>query len=74
MSTAVAAYVAQARGSGEPDVSKVHVKKINQFLRECRAFIDDHGDDSSTAADDPMNKRLEELRKRFEELLGNTDG
>lgn len=74
MSTTVAAYIAQARGSGEPDLSKSRVKKLNQFLRECHAFVDDHGTDFAEKDDDPLNHQLHDLRKKFEDLLGNTDG
>ena len=73
LSTVVASYLANARGSNEPDLSKTRVKDLNQFLRECDAFIKDHGQRRRNPEDanDPLNKQLITKRKRFEEILGN---
>jgi hypothetical protein len=73
MSTMVASYLARMRGSSEPELSITRVKDLDQFLRDCAAFQMDHGHEYGT----PENKldiTLNELRKRFEELLGNADG
>lgn len=73
MSTMVASYLARARGSNEPELSITRVKDLDQFLRDCDAFEMDHGHEYGT----PENKldiRLNDLRGRFEELLGNADG
>ncbi|KAH7923221.1 hypothetical protein BV22DRAFT_601430 [Leucogyrophana mollusca] len=75
MATLVASYLARARGSNEPELSITRVKDLDQFLRDCRAFEMDHG--PQYGSKDPalkLNERLEELRGRFEELLGNANG
>ena len=73
LSTVVASYLANARGSNEPDLSKTRVKDLNQFLRDCDAFIKDHGHLRKDPADinDPLNQQLVTKRKRLEEILGN---
>ncbi|KAG0706939.1 hypothetical protein DFH29DRAFT_96249 [Suillus ampliporus] len=73
MSTLVASYLARTRGSNEPELSITRVKDLDQFLRDCLAFKMDHGHEYGTP-DNGLNNRLEQLRKRFEELLGNADG
>ncbi|KAG1747383.1 hypothetical protein EDB19DRAFT_302855 [Suillus lakei] len=73
MSTLVASYLARARGSNEPELSITRVKDLDQFLRDCLAFKMDHGHEYGTP-ENGLNNRLEVLRKRFEELLGNADG
>jgi hypothetical protein len=69
----VASYMARARGSGEPELSITRVKDLEQLLRECRAFQMDHAHEHSTPEND-LGARLEDLRRRFEELLGNANG
>jgi hypothetical protein len=69
MATIVASYLARARGSGEPEFSIRRVKDLEQFLRECHAFQLDHGHTLGSEYDTQLNA----LRKRFEELLGNTN-
>lgn len=73
MSTLVASYLARTRGSNEPELSITRVKDLDQFLRDCLAFKMDHGHEYGTP-ENGLNNRLEHLRKRFEELLGNADG
>lgn len=73
MSTLVASYLARTRGSNEPELSITRVKDLDQFLRDCLAFKMDHGHEYGTA-ENGLNNRLEHLRRRFEELLGNADG
>ncbi|KAG2154164.1 uncharacterized protein EDB93DRAFT_1248371 [Suillus bovinus] len=73
MSTLVASYLARARGSNEPELSITRVKDLDHFLRDCLAFKMDHGHEYGTR-ENGLNDRLEYLRKRFEELLGNADG
>ncbi|KAG1776769.1 hypothetical protein EV702DRAFT_312117 [Suillus placidus] len=72
-STLVASYLARTRGSNEPELSITRVKDLDQFLRDCLAFKMDHGHEYGTP-ENRLNDRLEHLRKRFEELLGNADG
>ncbi|KAF8903333.1 hypothetical protein CPB84DRAFT_1678062, partial [Gymnopilus junonius] len=43
LSTIVASYLAKARGSNEPDFSNTRVKNLEQFLRDCDAFVRDYG-------------------------------
>ncbi|KAG1753512.1 uncharacterized protein EDB91DRAFT_1242500 [Suillus paluster] len=71
--TLVASYLARARGSNEPELSITRVKDLDQFLRDCLSFKMDHGHEYGTA-ENGLNDRLDQLRKRFEELLGNADG
>ena len=59
------------RGSNEPELSITRTKDLDQFIRECDAFQLDRGHLVSGEAE---NHKLEELRKRFEELLGNLSG
>lgn len=65
-STVVASYIARMRGTNEPQLSMTRVNDLDHFLRDCKAFNMDHGNEYGT----PQNeKRLDELRKIFEELL-----
>ncbi|KAG2064341.1 hypothetical protein BDR04DRAFT_265996 [Suillus decipiens] len=73
MSTLVASYLARMRGSNEPELSITRVKDLDQYLRDCLAFEMDHGHENGSDKNG-LNDRLEHLRKRFEELLGNADG
>ncbi|OJA11345.1 hypothetical protein AZE42_04927 [Rhizopogon vesiculosus] len=73
MSTMVASYLARARGSNEPELSITRVKDLDQFLRDCDAFVMDHGHEYGSP-ENKLDDRLRELRRRFEELLGNADG
>ncbi|KAG2338588.1 hypothetical protein BDR05DRAFT_969020 [Suillus weaverae] len=73
LATLVASYLARMRGSNEPELSITRVKDLDQFLRDCKAFQLDHGLTYGTA-ENGLDKRVEELRSRFEELLGNGDG
>ncbi len=72
LSTIVAAYLARARGSNEPELSISRVKDLEQFIRECEAFKIDHG--HRGGGGDELEKELERLRGRFEEFLGNASG
>jgi SMODS and SLOG-associating 2TM effector domain len=58
------------RGSKEPQLSITRAKDLEQFERECEAFIMDHGHVTSGSEDAKIN----DLRRRFEELLGNASG
>jgi len=63
----VASYLARARGSGEPEASNTKVRDLDQFCRECLSTdLDAHGGDKSI-----VDRRINDLRVRFEELLGN---
>jgi hypothetical protein len=59
------------RGSNEPQLSITRTKDLDQFIRECKAFQLDRG---HVTTGDAENIKLDELRKRFEELLGNLSG
>ncbi|KAF9221097.1 hypothetical protein BS17DRAFT_785902 [Gyrodon lividus] len=72
-STMVASYLARARGSNEPELSITRVKDLEQFLRESRSFQMDHAHEYGTA-ENGLDRRLEDLRLRFEALLGNANG
>jgi hypothetical protein len=67
LSTLAASYLARARGSGEPEVSNTRVRDLEQFIRDAKAFELDHGHLDGSQWDG----KIEHLRKRFEELLGN---
>ena len=68
-STLVASYLARSRGSNEPELSISRVKDLDQFLIDCRAFRTDYG---HALADNQngLDKRVQELRHRFQGLLG----
>jgi len=68
--TLIAAYLARARGSNEPELSITRVKDLEQFIRECNAFQMDHGH----VITGEFDQRLWGFRSHFEELLGNADG
>ncbi|KAF9459954.1 hypothetical protein BDZ94DRAFT_1311920 [Collybia nuda] len=70
LSTITASYLARARGSNEPELSITRVKDLEHFIRECHAFQMDFGHITTPEYDD----RLNGLRDRFEELLGNGNG
>lgn len=71
LATMVASYLARTRGSNEPELSITRVKDLDQFIRDCLAFKMDSGHEYGTPE---LDARLEHLRRRFEELLGNADG
>ncbi|THH09244.1 hypothetical protein EW145_g2161 [Phellinidium pouzarii] len=68
--TIVASYLARTRGSNEPELSIARVKDLQKFIRECDAFVGDHGWQRGRRFDD----RIEQLRTSLEHLLGNGDG
>jgi len=70
MSTLVASYLARQRGSKEPELSTMRCKDLDQFLRECDIFVLDYGHLATSEHD----AKLDRLRNRFEELLGNANG
>jgi hypothetical protein len=55
------------RGSQEPELSITRTKDLDHFIRECDAFQLDRGHITGNEEDG----RLDELRKKFEDLLGN---
>ncbi len=57
------------RNSNEPETSNERVRDLSEFLRECRAFVEDHG----YRTDEAVDYRILELRNRFEELMGGGD-
>ncbi|KAL4071935.1 hypothetical protein V8B97DRAFT_1915489 [Scleroderma yunnanense] len=73
VSTLVASYLARSRGSSEPELSIGRVKDLDHFLRDCRAFRTDYGHAIADQHND-LEQKVEELRHRFEELLGNANG
>ena len=73
------------RGSNEPELSITRTKDLDQFIRECDAFQLDRGhiivrpgagagEDGVGGGGPAEEGRLGELRRRFEELLGNANG
>ncbi|KAH9475178.1 hypothetical protein JR316_0012289 [Psilocybe cubensis] len=70
ISTLVASYLARTRGSNEPELSIARVKDLDHFIRECEAFQMDHGHKS----DSDLDARIDDLRRKFEDLLGNGNG
>ena len=66
----VASYLARARGSGEPEQSNIKVRDLDQFVRECKAFMLDYGNSDGHEHDEKINT----FRQRFEHLLGNGVG
>jgi hypothetical protein len=70
LATLVASYLARVRGSNEPELSITRTKDLEQFIRECRSFLLDHGHIHGTSLDQELNG----FRRKFEELLGNANG
>ncbi|KJA13310.1 hypothetical protein HYPSUDRAFT_174089 [Hypholoma sublateritium FD-334 SS-4] len=68
LATLVASYLARARGSNEPELSITRVKDLEQFIRECKNFIKDFGEDVSNK----YQPIVDRFRERFEGILGNT--
>jgi hypothetical protein len=66
----VAAYLARARGSNEPEKSLTRCKNLEQFIREAEAFSLDFGQVLGNEHD----QRLFKFRDRLEEILGNVNG
>ncbi len=71
MGTIIASYLARARGSNEPELSTSRVKDLERYIRDCEAFIQDHGFEEPS---ERTNRKIDDLRSQFEELLGNGDG
>ena len=57
-------------GCNKPELSITRMKYLVHFVRECDAFQLDRGHVTGNEED----AKPEELRKRFEELLGNARG
>lgn len=72
LATMVASYLARARGSHEPELSTARVKDLDQFIRECETYKLDYGH-LKGSTNPEQHTRLDELRDRFEELLGNVN-
>lgn len=70
MSTLVASYLARTRGTGEPELSIKRASDLDQFLRECSAFDMDRGHEYNTK---DLDQQIDGFRRRFEELIGNTN-
>lgn len=60
----VASYLAKARGTNEPDLSKQHYKELEQFLRDVNAFILDHGDERGQE----WNPKIVGFRDRLDDI------
>ncbi|KAG6336430.1 hypothetical protein ID866_2673, partial [Astraeus odoratus] len=73
VSTLVASYLARARGTNEPELSISRVKDLDHFLRDCRAIQTDYGRCVANSKNG-LEKKVEDIRHRFEELLGNSSG
>ncbi|RDX50765.1 hypothetical protein OH76DRAFT_1348570 [Lentinus brumalis] len=67
LSTMAASYLAKARGSGEPEESTRKAQDLNSFVRDCEAFMLDHGHKTGPDHDDMIMR----YRRRFEEIMGN---
>lgn len=65
-STVLSTYMAKARGSGEPDISRALVTNLEQFIRECEAFSSDHG---TQVSGDHLTEKIGWFRERLESLL-----
>jgi len=69
LSTLTASFLARMRGSGEPELSVSRTRDLEQFLRVLDAFKTDRGH----IRDGQEDAKIEELRNRFEEILGLTN-
>ncbi|KAF4583919.1 hypothetical protein EYR40_002417 [Pleurotus pulmonarius] len=72
LATLVASYLARARGSNEPELSITRVKDLEHFKRECEAFVMDHGHKTEESGE--LVDKMNNLRYKFEDLLGNASG
>jgi len=69
ISTALASYLAKARGSKEPEFSTIRSRELSTFIREVQAFTMDHGHKTGTEFD----YQIAMYRERFE-LIIKTEG
>ncbi|PBK98546.1 hypothetical protein ARMGADRAFT_580335 [Armillaria gallica] len=70
ISTITAAFLTKARGSNEPEQSLMVARDLEQFIRECKAFLVDF----ASSDEDAEKREVQRLRNRFEEILrGTTD-
>ena len=65
-STILASYIARIRGTGEPELSMLCTNELDHFLRECNAFVIEHGSEHRRPENDA---RIDALRERFETVL-----
>ncbi|TCD67722.1 hypothetical protein EIP91_012020 [Steccherinum ochraceum] len=70
ISTLAASYLAKARGSGEPENSSHLAKELENYVRDCEAFLLDHGHKRGEESE-RMKEFVEEYRRRFEILMGS---
>lgn len=71
MSIIVASIIARIRGTGQPELSIKCAVDLDRFLRECNAYVIEHGAEYSTPQND---RRIGELRQKFEEILESING
>ena len=62
-----ASYLAKARGSGEPERSSQLARDMENYVRDLKAFVLDHGHKLG----DDLSDHVEEYRQQFEALLGH---
>ncbi|TCD67233.1 hypothetical protein EIP91_000362 [Steccherinum ochraceum] len=62
-----ASYFVRARSLGEPERSSSLAKVLEDFVRDCEAFVLDHGHE---ADENEMRARFEGYRRQLEELMG----
>jgi hypothetical protein len=75
ISTVLATYLARVRGSGEPERSNARAQDFASFIRDLEAAMLDRGWQVSAGeggARDQLDDEVDEFRRRFEELMGNT--
>ena len=65
--TAIASYIARARGTNEPQMSLQRATDLQKFIRDITAFIEDHGEIEGFEYD----LQIVAFRERFEGILGN---
>ncbi|GJJ08285.1 hypothetical protein Clacol_002495 [Clathrus columnatus] len=64
LGTIVSAFLARIRGTREPERSKTHSQNLEKYIRELRAFIEDHGMSQGREHDD----RIGYFRDGFNKL------
>lgn len=60
----MSAFLARVRGTREPERSKSHSENLEKYIRDLKAFVEDHG--MSTGQE--HNERIDRFRDEFSRL------
>ena len=59
--TAIASYLARARGHNEPQASERLVEDLRKFIRDIKAFIEDHGEKDANGGEGDADEAAREF-------------